>query len=185
MAKKILAPKRTLVVNLFGGPGSGKSTSAAGLFYKLKLAGVNAELVSEYAKERTWLKDFVTLKHQLYVTSKQFIRQSMSSGQVDVIITDSPLLLGCIYRGNGCTKSFDDFILEVYHEFDNYNVFLKRDWSGRYLKVGRNQTKKQAKAVDESMRKFLDKHDIPFDEVLVKGKSTVKNILPEIIKRIK
>ena len=33
-----------LVVNLFGAPGAGKSTGAAYIFSKLKMAGINAEL---------------------------------------------------------------------------------------------------------------------------------------------
>ena len=40
-----------IVVNLFAGPGSGKSTTCAGLFSKLKLAGIYCEMVLEYAKE--------------------------------------------------------------------------------------------------------------------------------------
>jgi adenylate kinase family enzyme len=37
-----------LVVNLWGGPGSGKSTGACYIFAQLKLLGVNCEYVSEY-----------------------------------------------------------------------------------------------------------------------------------------
>lgn len=33
--------KQTKIINLFGGPGSGKSTGAAYIFAKLKLAGVD------------------------------------------------------------------------------------------------------------------------------------------------
>ena len=43
--------KKTLVVNLLGAPGSGKSTIAASIFSKLKFQNLNVELVSEYAKE--------------------------------------------------------------------------------------------------------------------------------------
>lgn len=41
----------TSVINLIGGPGSGKSTTAAGLFFRMKSMGVRCELVTEYAKE--------------------------------------------------------------------------------------------------------------------------------------
>lgn len=41
-----------LIINLFGAPGAGKSTGAAYVFSQLKAAGVNAELVTEFAKER-------------------------------------------------------------------------------------------------------------------------------------
>lgn len=43
----------TIYVNLYGGPGSGKSTTAAGVVSQLKLLSINAELVTEYAKDLT------------------------------------------------------------------------------------------------------------------------------------
>ena len=43
-----------LVVNLFGVPGAGKSTGAAYIFSKLKLVGINAELITEFAKDKVW-----------------------------------------------------------------------------------------------------------------------------------
>ena len=39
--------KNTLLVNLYAGPGAGKSTGAAYIFAKLKMAGVDCEYVSE------------------------------------------------------------------------------------------------------------------------------------------
>ena len=43
-----------LVVNLFGAPGAGKSTGAAYIFSKLKMSGINVELVTEFAKDKVW-----------------------------------------------------------------------------------------------------------------------------------
>ena len=43
--------KETLVVNLFGGPGTGKSTMMAGIFAKLKSLGYDCEMCVEFAKE--------------------------------------------------------------------------------------------------------------------------------------
>ena len=61
--------KNTLLVNLYAGPGAGKSTGAAYIFAKLKTAGVDCEYVSEYAKDRVWQEDQFPLQHcQLYVT---------------------------------------------------------------------------------------------------------------------
>ena len=39
------------VINFYGGPNTGKSTKAAGMYYKMNLAGYNVELVNEFAKE--------------------------------------------------------------------------------------------------------------------------------------
>lgn len=45
--------KNTLVVNLLGGPGCGKSTGAAYIFSQLKMRNIDAELVTEFAKDKT------------------------------------------------------------------------------------------------------------------------------------
>ena len=50
--KKESGKKSFLLISLYSGPGSGKSTGAAWIFAKLKLAGVNAELVTEFAKDK-------------------------------------------------------------------------------------------------------------------------------------
>lgn len=42
----------TIVVNLFGEPGAGKSTAAMDITARLKRKGINAEYVSEFAKRR-------------------------------------------------------------------------------------------------------------------------------------
>lgn len=43
--------KQPLVVNLWGGPGCGKSTLAAELFVTLKKSNIEVALVNEYAQE--------------------------------------------------------------------------------------------------------------------------------------
>lgn len=56
-----------IVVNLFGAPGAGKSTGAAYIFSLLKMAGVNAELVTEFAKDKTWEHNTKALDNQVYM----------------------------------------------------------------------------------------------------------------------
>ena len=41
--------KQLKVINLYGGPGTGKSTTAAALFALIKREGYNVELVTEFA----------------------------------------------------------------------------------------------------------------------------------------
>ena len=62
---------KALVVNLFGVPGAGKSTGAAYIFYRLKSAGVNAELVTEFAKDKVWEENDEVFKNQAYIFGKQ------------------------------------------------------------------------------------------------------------------
>ena len=53
---------RTLFL-LRGAPGAGKSTLAAYTFAKLKMMNVNCELVTEFAKDKTWEKNFTVLSN--------------------------------------------------------------------------------------------------------------------------
>ena len=66
--------KKTIIVNLFAGPGSGKSTSASGIFHNLKLAHINSEYVSEFAKDAVWGENFKVLENQIFVYGEQHNR---------------------------------------------------------------------------------------------------------------
>lgn len=89
---------KSLVVNLIGAPGSGKSTSAAYIFSKLKMLGYNAELITEFAKDKVYEKNFSAINNQVYVFAKQYYKMDRCKEQVDVIVTDSPIILSTIYN---------------------------------------------------------------------------------------
>ena len=67
--------KRALIVNIFGGPGVGKSTTAAAVFALLKLHNIEAELVTEFPKDLVWEKRAYTFENQNYIFGKQQHRQ--------------------------------------------------------------------------------------------------------------
>ena len=89
-----------LVVNLFGAPSAGKSTGAAYVFSQLKLRNINAELVTEYAKDKVWEESVEVFKNQAYIFGKQYFRISRVDGKVDVVVTDSPILLSAYYNND-------------------------------------------------------------------------------------
>jgi len=160
-----------MVINLYGGPGSGKSTTAAGVFSKLKLLGVNVELVTEYAKDLTWEESFKKLGNQNIVSANQHHRQWILN-DVDVIITDSPIIQGLIY-----SNKYHDHIMELFNEFDNINIFLNRKKA--YQTKGRSQTLDQAITLDNKIKEiFLDEsmqvHYIDGDE------SAIDNIVEQV-----
>ena len=153
-----------LLINLFGGPGAGKSTGAAYIFSKLKMAGVNAELVTEFAKDKVWEGNKEVFKNQAYIFGKQYFKISRCADKVDVIITDSPLLLSIIYNDNPVLgDSFNETVKNVFSSFNSMNYILSRE--KEYNPVGRNQTESEAKEVDAQVRAMLDQEQIPYEVV--------------------
>lgn len=172
--------KKTLVVNLYGGPGSGKSTIMSGLFEELKWAGVNCEMAHEYAKEKVWEKSFFTLDDQIYVFANQLHKVFRVDGQVDVIISDSPLLLSLIYDKSGL-KEFHDLVIAVDKRHTSLNIFLKR--MKKYNPSGRMQTKDEAIKKDEDILGLLDKHDIDYS-IMNGERESVEKIAQLVLKKI-
>lgn len=148
-----------LVVNLFGAPGSGKSTSAAYVFSKLKMAGVNAELVTEFAKDKVWEESKEVFNNQVYIFGKQYFRISRVKDKVDVIITDSPILLSGFYNKDPMLgKEFDDLILKIFNNFWNFNVFINR--VKPYNPAGRFQTEEESNDVAVELQNYLKERKI-------------------------
>lgn len=143
----------TTVINLFAGPGAGKSTIAAGIFFELKTKNIKCELVTEYAKDMTYEERQTTLRDQLYMLAKQNQRIRRLQNKVDYIITDSPLLLGLAYTPEDYYEHFQPLVLEIFNSYDNLNVYINR--VKPYQNYGRNQTEVQAKEKDRIIYEIL------------------------------
>lgn len=152
--------KQTLVVNLFAGPGAGKSTGATYVFSKLKMLGIDAEYVSEFAKDKVWEENGKVFKCQFYITGKQAYKIFRCNGKVDVLITDSPIALGAFYADNEILKQ-----LCIYEskKYNNLNFFIER--KKKYNPNGRNQTEEEAKKIDKEIQELLEKEKEPFFSV--------------------
>ena len=152
----------TLVVNLLGGPGSGKSTTAANVFAHLKWQDINCELVPEYAKDLVWEHRHKTFENQIYMFGKQHHRIYRVVGQVDVIVTDSPILLTPIYDLER-RQTLKNLVLEEFNKVHNFNIFLTR--KKKYQPKGRNQNEEQAKEKDREIKTFLEENGIPYVQI--------------------
>lgn len=151
-----------MIVNVFGGPGSGKSTTAAGLFHWLKCDNINCELVHEEAKKHTWMGAKLALECQPYIFGKQLMKLWRVKDKVDIVITDSPILLSCIY-GEDWGPQFRDSCLHIFRQFNNQNFLLTR--VKPYSIVGRNQTEQEAVEIDQKIERFLLDFGVPYTRI--------------------
>jgi nicotinamide riboside kinase len=171
----------TLVVNLVGGPGVGKSTLSANLFAKLKMSGLDVELAPEYVKDLVWEESFKKIENQIYIFGKQHNRLYRLNNKVKVIITDSPLLNSIVYY-NGKNPNFEPLVIWEFKQMNNLTFYLERSFD--YVQNGRMQTLEGAKQVDENYKELLNKYDIEFtsisspyqiEEIVEKITSSLKN----------
>lgn len=149
-----------IIINLFGAPGAGKSTGAAYIFSQLKAAGVNAELVTEFAKDKVWEETKAVFENQAYIFGKQYFRISRLVGKVDVVITDSPILLSVFYNKDNAVlgKEFNDLVYKVFDFYDRIDVFVHR--VKPYNEAGRFQTEAESDQLCGDMIKFLDEYGV-------------------------
>lgn len=152
-----------LIINLFGGPCTGKSTVAAGVFFELKKKRVQCELVPEVAKALTWENRQQALRNQIYVVGEQMQCIERCTDEVEVIVMDTSLLLGAIYQPPKYPVSFSDALLDLYNQMNNVNYELLRSFP--YDPVGRNQSEEEAAVIDPKVTEWLTKHHVDFDSL--------------------
>lgn len=175
---------KSFIINIIGGPSSGKSTTYSLLYAKLKMAGTSCEQVPERAKKLVWAKKFDILDNQYHVSTKQYEDLAAVYGKVTYVITDGSLLHGLYYnRYNPTNVSNVELterkILEYYNKFNNINIFLKRG-NFAYEQAGRIQNEEEAHHVDVELKNILRHYNIPYTEF-----TSDESSIPEIISFIK
>ena len=153
----------TKIICLFSGPGAGKSTIASLLFGYMKLRGYKVELVLEAAKYFTYEKRSLALGCQPYVFGKQLMGLERVMGQVDYIITDSPIFLSILYHNNKYPESFEQSVVDIFKSMNNYNFYINR--VKPYASYGRNQTEDEAKELDFLIKQKLLQYNVDFTSV--------------------
>jgi nicotinamide riboside kinase len=178
-------------VNLLGGPGSGKSTTAAWLFSVLKENQISVELVTEYVKSWACQKRQVTSFDQVYFLGKQmqYEYRFLNAG-VKNIVTDSPVFLSAIYsevyyKELNISKPILELVDAYEKQFPSVNIFLNRK-NKPYVQEGRYQNYEQAKKVDELIRQNLfyrpdwKTHFIDYDD-----RAEIMRVLADYIPELK
>lgn len=166
--------KTKTIVNLYGGPGAGKSTVAAQLYAEMKIRGFASEMVREFIKGWVWEGRKTQPGDQLFFYANQCREERilMLAG-VDCVITDSPLGL-CNFFGqkyDPVEKEFNSTLpllkdhLQMCQNmgYRVVNVFLIR--KSEYDPQGRYEDEKTAKQYDREIREHLKEIGMPFVEV--------------------
>jgi nicotinamide riboside kinase len=156
------------IVCLYGGPGSGKSTVAADLFRIAKQQDVNAELVREYIKNWVWEGRDILPGDQMYIAAKQSRAERICLGKVDLIVTDSPMLLAQYYEElhDKDTQSISQLLIKKHNQitesfgYKHLHVFLNR--TKKYNPKGRFQNEEEARQIDSSLKDLLDRMKWPY-----------------------
>lgn len=169
-----------MIVNLFGGPGAGKSTCAAYIFSQLKFKNVLCELVTEFAKDLTWDKT-EAINDQLYVLGNQYHQIKRVYDKVDFVILDSPIILSILYNRRNksfSTHHFEDFILYLHNSFISANYFIER--KKPYWQIGRNESENDAKNIDDEIKNLLTSNNIRY-RIISGNESGCQDIINELI----
>ena len=158
----IMNMRRTIVINLFGGPGVGKSTLCASVFARLKIIGVDCEMATEYVKDIIWEESYKKLENQIYIFGKQHARVNRLLGKVDVIITDSPLLNSIVYDQSK-NEPLKQLVLHEFKKLTTLNFYIHRRL--KYEENGRVQTLEQAIDVDNAYLDIITNNNIEYSEI--------------------
>lgn len=152
---------KTLVVNLFAGPGAGKTTCAWEIASELKKRNINTEYVPEYAKELVWDENHEALADQEHIFEVQANRINRLIGKVDVIVTDSPVLFSEIYGQNNS----ENFRKRIWNEHDNhynFNLFINRGTS--FQQQGRLHNLEESKVIDAKIKNMLESNAVYYGQ---------------------
>jgi predicted ATPase len=172
----------TTYINLFGGPGVGKSTTAAALFVEMKKRGLSVELVTEVAKDFVWEDRSTTLTIQPYITIKQFRNLVRLKGKVKYVITDAPILLGCMYADKYAPTlplSYKQFIVDLHNQELNPSINFVLQRSFEYDSTGRYQSEDEAKELDRDIMRVLNDNRMCWE---ASYPSQIDGIISKIVK---
>jgi adenylate kinase family enzyme len=153
----------TKVVNIIGGPGLGKTTTAMKIASEMSIDH-DVQLIQEVAKNWVWKGLNVNTKKgkvdQLHLLGSQNHKQFNLIGKTEYVITDSPLFLSDIYKPDGYYENFHPLTMEVFFSYTNINVVIDRN-VGNFQSHGRNHNFVESQTIHEQIKKFVVNQGIP------------------------
>lgn len=170
---------KCVVVNLISGPGAGKTILAGELFASIKREWITCDVSWEYIKRKLREKAMKVVQSQIYIFGKQQFQLFTMKDEVEVIVTDAPLLLNCIYDQSNCPE-LKALVLKEYGKYNNLLYFIERDPTVEYETEGRYQDLEGAKEIDAKIKKFLAENSIPYKTIKGIGVENKNLILNDV-----
>jgi len=155
----------TTVINMFGGPGVGKSTLALGVAHLLKREGHTCEYIREAAKIRAYAQAPIDAFEQFHITAEQIKMESQYYGHCEFIVSDSPLELQAFYDFHRSQSYvYLDLITQLrsvaFRDPGVARIDFMLARTGVYSGVGRYESEAEAWEVDTALEVFLEKATI-------------------------
>ena len=144
--------KKTKVINILGGPGSGKSSLLLALMNYCKTNSIDAEASMEDAKERILRGEKLQPSTQVYLLAKQHRRESSYYQKTDYIITDCPMWMSIAYEKELSSPPYvAKKIIKKYlahsPNIEHTHILVQRP--KKYNPSGRRQDEAEAKLFDK------------------------------------
>ena len=155
---------KAIVINIFGGPGAGKTMMASRLFTALKSHHMEVANPEEYAKRAVWRGEGHLLDEQLILAGQIWKSLFETRNAVDIIILDSPLLLAAIYGKDKEDEHFAKAIASFHQKDTRLNILLKRMTASHYDTRGRRENEFEATQIDVAVQNKLQELQEPYLE---------------------
>lgn len=167
-------------MNLFGAPCAGKSSIAAGLFYNLKLANRDCELITEYVKRLARMGKPIGMFGQIEIFCEQAKAEYQLYNTAEYLITDCPILLPAIYHNHySNVDSTMAIALDIMKKASNNGVVYKNFLLKRtvpYVQMGRYENEEASTALDGFITSQLNACNIEF-ATIQNDQTTIQTIL--------
>jgi hypothetical protein len=168
------------IINLFGAPSAGKSTTMLGLTYHMKLMGLSVENTPEFFKEMIYEDSKPNLfGGQLYVLGEQNRRIARLNGKNDFAITDCPLPLIGFYTPKDYISGFNEFVRTLNNTYDNCNYFIVRNHEFENEKRVHGET--ESISIEKNLPNYLDAMGVKYKSIK-SGEDLVQRLIDDMIK---
>lgn len=159
-----------LMVNLFAGPSAGKTVLRALLFAELKMSGsgLDVEETIEVAREHVREGRELALRNRIKMLGDQYHRgfrfRFGQGAPVDVVVSDSPVLLNAVYarREGTWPQAYLDLCRWAHDQDESLNVWVERQEGHAFQQGGRREDPAECARLDGEIRGMLHDQGIPY-----------------------